>query len=128
MRLDFKLLFLTNLLLAKDLYGKESGDVERFVREMEDVFDMVDSRDVQQSSETVDNLRKLWRFFKATESNYIMQAFPRHDGNFESVSKRSAGQKRLNKRGASQYYLLHFGLPGQKGGRRGRFGRRMMLV
>jgi len=34
------------------LYGKESGDVERFVREMEDVFDMVDSRDVQQSSET----------------------------------------------------------------------------
>jgi len=88
---------------------------------MEDVFDMVDSRDVQQSSETggknfilnwnmfsVDNLRKLWRFFKATESNYvsfeiqilvyltkikIMQAFPRHDGNFESVSKRSAGQK-----------------------------------
>ena len=68
------------------MYGKESGDVELFLREMEDVFDLADSRDLQQSLETgnsnyfilkevqellVDNLRKLWRFFKATESNYV---------------------------------------------------------
>ena len=34
------------------MYGKESGDVESFLREMEDVFDLADSRDLQQSSET----------------------------------------------------------------------------
>jgi hypothetical protein len=34
------------------VYGKESGDVELFLREMEDVFDLADSRDLQESSET----------------------------------------------------------------------------
>ena len=66
-----------------------------------------------------------------------MQAFPRESGSSANFSKRSSEQQvqkqqklmieklqRLEKRGASQYYLLHFGLPGQKGGRR-RFRGRM---
>jgi hypothetical protein len=34
------------------VYGKESRDVELFLREMEDVFDLANSRDLQESSET----------------------------------------------------------------------------
>ncbi|CAG5107652.1 Oidioi.mRNA.OKI2018_I69.chr1.g3428.t1.cds [Oikopleura dioica] len=120
MRLDFTFL-LSNIFLVGDVFARD-GDVDQFLQEMEDVFDLYETREEHRSPETVNNLRKLWEFFKATESNYIMEAFPRQNGSFDT--KRSAQQQRLEKRGASQYYLLHFGLPGQKGGRR-RFRGRM---